>query len=56
MLLVPETMKMEDVSLDTSVNSTVSSCLAKASQRKIQKLPVDAIAEAMPLESIYEVH
>ena len=46
----------EDVSLDTSVNSTASSRLAKASQRKIQKLPVDAIAEAMPLESVNEAH
>jgi hypothetical protein len=46
----------EDVSSDTSVNSTASSHLAKALQRKIQKLPVDAIAEAMPLESVNEVH
>jgi hypothetical protein len=46
----------EDVSSDTSVNSTASSLLAKASQRKIRKLPVDAIAEAMPLESVNEVH
>ena len=46
----------EDVSSDTSVNSTASSRLAKALQRKIQKLPADAIAEAMPLESINEVH
>jgi hypothetical protein len=46
----------EDVSSDTSVNSTASSCLAKALQQKIQKLPVDAIAEATPLESINEVH
>jgi hypothetical protein len=29
----------EDVSSDTSVNSTASSRLAKASQQKIQKLP-----------------
>ncbi len=41
--------------MDTSVNSTASSHLAKASQQKIQKLPVGAIAEAMPLESINEV-
>ncbi len=46
----------EVVSSDTSVNSTASSRLAKALQRKIQKLPADAIAEAMPLESINEVH
>ena len=46
----------EDVSSDTSVNSTASSLLAKALQQKIQKLPVDAIAEAMPLESVNEVH
>jgi hypothetical protein len=46
----------EDVSSDTSVNSTASSRLAKALQGKIQKLPVDAIAEAMTLESVNEVH
>jgi hypothetical protein len=45
----------EDVSLDTSVTSTASSCLAKATQWKSHKLPVGAIAEATPLESVNEV-
>ena len=45
----------EDVSSDTSVTSTASSRLAKATQRKNHKLPVGAIAEATPLEVVNEV-
>ncbi len=45
----------EGVSSDTSVTSTASSRLAKATQQKNHKLPVGAIAEATPLEVVNEV-
>ncbi len=41
----------EDVSSDTSVNSTASSRQAKASQRKVHKIPVGTIDETMTLDS-----
>jgi hypothetical protein len=42
----------KDVSSNTSINSTASLRLAKVLQQKIQKLPVSAIDETMPLESL----
>jgi hypothetical protein len=49
---MPFATRYEDISSDTSINSTASSCLAKALHWKIQKLTVGTIDETMPLVSL----